>query len=50
LGIQLLLCWLIQPIIRLNKTESLPIVGNGVVALAVVNGEGPRRYSPRPRY
>src|SRR6266404_624952 len=24
-----------------EQTESLPIVGNGVVALAVVNGEGP---------
>jgi hypothetical protein len=30
----------------LEQTESLPIVGNGVVALAVVNGEGPAPVLP----
>jgi len=29
-----------------EQTESLPIVGNGVVALAVVNGEGPASVLP----
>jgi hypothetical protein len=29
-----------------EQTESLPIVGNGVVALAVVNGEGPAPVLP----
>jgi len=43
------LCWLIQPTIRLNKTESLPIVGNGVVALAVINGEGPAPVFSSPK-
>jgi len=33
-----------------EQTESLPIVGNGVVALAVVNGEGPAPVLPSPRY
>jgi hypothetical protein len=33
-----------------EQSESLPIVGNGVVALAVVNGEGAAPYSRRPRY
>jgi len=33
-----------------EQTESLPIVGNSVVALAVVNGEGAAPYSRRPRY
>jgi hypothetical protein len=33
----------------LEQTESLPIVGNGVVALAVVNGEGPAPVLPSPR-
>src|SRR6185295_7068654 len=32
-----------------EQTESLPIVGNGVVALAVVNGEGPAPVLPSPR-
>jgi hypothetical protein len=30
-------------------TESLPIVGNGVIALAVVNGEGPAPELPSPK-
>jgi len=32
-----------------EQTESLPIVGNGVVALAIVNGEGPRPVLPSPK-
>jgi hypothetical protein len=32
-----------------QQTESLPIVGNGVVALAVVNGEGPAPVLPSPK-
>jgi hypothetical protein len=32
-----------------EQTESLPIVGNGVVALAVVNGEGPPPILPSPK-
>jgi hypothetical protein len=32
-----------------EQTESLPIVGNGVVALAVVNGEGPGPVLPPPK-
>jgi hypothetical protein len=32
-----------------EQTESVPIVGNGVVALAVVNGEGPAPVLPSPR-
>src|ERR1700722_19295869 len=32
-----------------DQTESLPIVGNGVVALAVVNGEGPAPVLPSPK-
>src|ERR1700737_1638246 len=32
-----------------EQTESLPIVGNGVVALAVVNGEGPAPELPSPK-
>jgi hypothetical protein len=32
-----------------EQTESLPIVGNGVVALAVVNGEGPPPVLPPPK-
>ena len=32
-----------------EQTESLPIVGNGVVALVVVNGEGPAPVLPSPR-
>jgi hypothetical protein len=32
-----------------EQTESLPIVGNGVVALAVVNGEGAAPVLPSPR-
>ena len=32
-----------------DQTESLPIVGNGVVALAVVNGEGPAPVLPAPK-
>src|ERR1700690_4340007 len=32
-----------------QQTESLPIVGNGVVALAVVNGEGPAPLLPSPK-
>jgi hypothetical protein len=32
-----------------EQTESLPIVGNGVVALAVVNGEGPAPVLPLPK-
>ena len=32
-----------------EQTESLPIVGNGVVALAVVNGEGPTPELPSPK-
>jgi hypothetical protein len=31
-----------------EQTESLPIVGNGVVTLAVVNGEGPAPVFPSP--
>jgi len=32
-----------------EQTESLPIVGNGVVALAVVNGKGPAPVLPSPK-
>lgn len=32
-----------------EQTESLPIVGNGVVALAVANGEGPALVLPSPK-
>jgi hypothetical protein len=32
-----------------EQSESLPIVGNGVVALAVVNGEGPAPVLPSPK-
>src|SRR6202046_798287 len=32
-----------------EQTESFPIVGNGVVALAVVNGEGPAPVLPSPK-
>ena len=32
-----------------EQTESLPIVGNGVVALAVVNGEGPAPVLTSPK-
>jgi len=32
-----------------EQTESLPIVGNGVVALAIVNGEGPAPVLPSPK-
>jgi hypothetical protein len=32
-----------------EQTESLPVVGNGVVALAVVNGEGPAPALPSPK-
>src|SRR6266576_4100479 len=32
-----------------EQTESLPIVGNGVMALAVVNGEGPAPVLPSPK-
>jgi len=32
-----------------EQTESLPIVGDGVVALAVVNGEGPAPVLPSPK-
>lgn len=32
-----------------QQIESLPIVGNGVVALAVVNGEGPAPVLPSPK-
>jgi hypothetical protein len=32
-----------------EQTETLPIVGNGVVALAVVNGEGPAPVLPSPK-
>jgi hypothetical protein len=32
-----------------EQTESLPSVGNGVVALAVVNGEGPAPVPPTPK-
>jgi hypothetical protein len=32
-----------------EQTESLPIVGNGVVALAVVTGEGPAPLLPSPK-
>src|SRR5580658_1831053 len=32
-----------------EQTESLPIAGNGVVALAVVNGEGPAPVLPSPK-
>ncbi|MDX6530922.1 MAG: hypothetical protein QOH41_3212 [Blastocatellia bacterium] len=32
-----------------EQTESLPIVGNGVVALAVVNGEGPAPVLASPK-
>jgi hypothetical protein len=32
-----------------EQTESLPPVGNGVVALAVVNGEGPAPVLPSPK-
>ena len=32
-----------------EQTESLPVVGNGVVALAVVNGEGAAPVLPSPK-
>jgi hypothetical protein len=32
-----------------EQTEALPIVGNGVVTLAVVNGEGPAPVLPSPK-
>src|SRR6266705_183828 len=32
-----------------EQTESVPIVGNGVVALAVVNGEGAAPVLPSPK-
>ena len=32
-----------------EQTESLPTIGNGVVALAVVNGEGPAPVLPSPK-
>jgi hypothetical protein len=32
-----------------EQTESLPIVGNDVVALAIVNGEGPAPVIPSPK-
>ncbi|HMJ21411.1 MAG TPA: hypothetical protein VK513_05865 [Terriglobales bacterium] len=32
-----------------EQTEALPIVGNGVVALTVVNGEGPAPVLPSPK-
>jgi hypothetical protein len=32
-----------------EQTESLPIIGNGVVTLAVVNGEGPAPVLPSPK-
>jgi hypothetical protein len=32
-----------------EQTESLPIVGNGVVALAIINGEGPAPVLPSPK-
>jgi len=32
-----------------EQTESLPIVGNNVVALAIVNGEGPAPVLPSPK-
>jgi hypothetical protein len=32
-----------------DQSESLPTVGNGVVALAVVNGEGPAPVLPSPK-
>ena len=32
-----------------QQTESLPIAGNGLVALAVVNGEGPAPVLPSPK-
>jgi hypothetical protein len=32
-----------------EQAESLPIIGNGVVALAVVNGEGPAPVLPSPK-
>jgi hypothetical protein len=32
-----------------EQTESLPIIGNGVVALAVVNGKGPAPVLPSPK-
>jgi hypothetical protein len=32
-----------------EQTESLPIVGNGAVALAVVNGDGPAPVFPPPK-
>jgi hypothetical protein len=32
-----------------EQTESLPIIGNGVVAMAVANGEGPAPVLPPPK-
>lgn len=32
-----------------EQTESLPVAGNGVVAMAVVNGEGPAPVIPPPK-
>jgi hypothetical protein len=41
---------LVDPTYNLpEQTESLPIVGNGVLALAVVNGEGPAPVLPSPK-
>jgi hypothetical protein len=41
---------LVDPTYNLpEQTESLPIVGNGVLALAVANGEGPAPVLPSPK-
>jgi len=41
---------LVDPTYNLpQQTESLPIVGNGILALAVVNGQGPALVPPSPK-
>src|SRR6201993_3433146 len=41
---------LVDPTYNLpQQTESLPIVGNGILALAVVNGQGPALVLPSPK-
>jgi len=48
LGIQYAALLVDQTYTPLEQTESLPILGNGVVALAIVNGEGPAPVLPSP--
>src|SRR5579859_1147002 len=49
LGLQYAALLVDQTYIPPEQTESLPIVGSGVVALAVVNGAGPAPVLPSPK-